>query len=758
MKTLRHKIQIQGIVQGVGFRPFVYRLARECHLGGFVNNNSNGVLIEVEGVEDRLLTFRSRLHREAPPLSKIIDCTIEVIQPERQNEFRIEQSHKTARSAVMIAPDISVCDDCLRELFSPEDRRHRYPFINCTNCGPRYTIVEGIPYDRPLTSMKIFSLCAACSEEYHDPGNRRFHAQPNACPDCGPKLRLLDNSGNVVTTDDPIEAAVSLLKSGKIGALRGIGGFHLAVDAHNSLAVRELRQRKGRAEKPFALMALDLAAVENYCTVSKTEAEVLSGPTRPIVLLRSKNTPTLAPEVVPRNRYLGFMLPYTPFHYLLLKDNFAALVMTSGNYSEEPIVIGNEEALARLKSLADFFLLHDREILQRCDDSVVRVAGSQLQFTRRSRGYVPTPVLLASATNKPILACGGELKNSIAISRDNAVFMSQHIGDLDNPATLDFFQNSIEHLQNILEIKPDFIAHDLHPEYLSTKWAIEQNELPTVAVQHHHAHLAAVMAENQIDATTIGLILDGTGYGIDGTIWGGEVLIGDFRSFERFAWLQPLPLPGGSAAIQQPWRMAVSALYHAYGEEIVELNLPFMAGLKQDRLNMILQMIDKQVNSPLTSSCGRLFDAISALLAIRTEINYEAQAAIELEMAIDESVRESYFNLVSAGKLHGALAVKSLIRCVVDDLQNNVPVGTISARFHRTLAEVFVQAAVAARSKCGVNRVGLSGGVFQNQYFFLHIKKLLAEEGFELLTHKQVPANDGGLALGQIVVANASIQ
>lgn len=749
----REKIRVNGIVQGVGFRPFVYRLAQECKLGGFVRNNGRGVLIEVEGACDSLEQFRQRLHQEIPPLAQIVEWDIEFIPFLGERTFTIQISERDVSPNTLIPPDITVCDDCLRELFEPSDRRYRYPFINCTNCGPRYTIVHSIPYDRPFTSMASFVMCEACEREYHDPADRRFHAQPNACPICGPRLRLHDHKGREVATDDAINDVTKLLRQGKILAIKGLGGFHLAVDACNETAVRELRRRKGRAEKPFALMAPDVTSVRNFCLVSNSENALLQSPARPIVLLRAHAQQAIAPFVAPGHRNLGFMLPYTPLHYLLLKDNLEALVMTSGNFSEEPIAIGNEEALERLATLADFVLLHDRDILQRCDDAIVRVSAGQSRLLRRSRGYVPRPVFLKTPTQKRILATGGELKNTIALSRDKAVFLSQHIGDLDNPAALAFFEESITHLQNILEITPEAIAYDLHPEYLSTKWAMEQDGLLRVGVQHHHAHLASVMAENQVEDRTIGIILDGTGYGADGTIWGGEVLLGDTQDFERFAWLTPVALPGGAAAIRQPWRMALSYLYEVFGDEVFNLRLPFLQRRTEQEISLLQQMISNGINSPLTSSCGRLFDAVAAMLDIREEVNYEAQAAIELETCIDEHETEPYQQAIPGSDVCGAIDLTGLIRSIMEDICAGTMVGRIAARFHRTLAEMFLTAAVAARKRAGIARVALSGGVFQNAHFLTYLCDRLQQHGFTVLTHKQVPSNDGGLALGQIVIA-----
>jgi len=758
MRIKREQIRVDGLVQGVGFRPFVYRLAQDCKLRGFVNNTSAGALIEIEGSLQQLDAFRQRLTREAPPLANIVNVEHLEISPGCDSAFSIQISKKENRSKTFISPDVTVCDDCLSELFDPGDRRHGYPFINCTNCGPRYTIIKSIPYDRAFTSMNAFQMCEKCSAEYHDPESRRFHAQPNACAECGPQLRLRDSAGRPMETADPITAAISCLKAGKIVALRGIGGFHLAVDAANDAATLRLRQRKGRGQKPFALMAPDLKTIKKLCRVNACEGKALVSLERPIVLLAARSNNTLAPSIAPNNSNLGVMLPYTPLHYLLLKNHFDALVMTSGNFSEEPIAIANDEAMQRLAEIADYFLLHDREILQRCDDSIVRHMDGKTRTIRRSRGYAPKPFWLNKPTDKNILACGGEQKNTIALSRGRAVFLSQHIGDLNNPAALGFFEHSVDHLQHILEIKPQAIAFDLHPEYHATKWALQQKGLPLIGVQHHHAHLAAVMAENNAWQPTIGIILDGTGYGTDGAIWGGEVLVGDARAFQRFAWLEPVALPGGETAIRQPWRIALSCLYQIYGQSLFKLNLPFLQETPRDQLNLIIQMIEKKLNAPLTTSCGRLFDGIAALLNIRKEISYEAQAAIELEMCIAEGVREHYENAISDSEKAGALPVSGIIKALVEDLQRGRPTGEIVALFHNTLVELFLGAAIQAREKTGVKQVGLSGGVFQNRYFFERLCHRLRQNQFKILTHQNAPTNDGGLALGQIVIANAKLQ
>ncbi|MEW6741598.1 MAG: carbamoyltransferase HypF [Planctomycetota bacterium] len=762
----RLRIHINGIVQGVGFRPFVHRLARRHALSGHVRNTPEGVEIEVEGEGVALDRFCHELRKEAPPLARIVEMRVDGISALDEHAFTIEPSHRDERATTLISPDVATCDECLDELFDPSDRRHRFPFTNCTNCGPRYTIVRAIPYDRPNTSMSVFALCPACEREYHDPENRRFHAQPNACPACGPHLTLHDRTGERIDVTDPIREVVTWLKQGRIVALRGLGGFHLAVDARDDRAIEELRRRKGRAEKPFALMAPDLESVRCSCFVSKAEEKLLWHPSRPIVLLQARSHHGLSRSVAPGQRYLGFMLPYTPLHHILLREYSSPLVMTSGNFSEEPIAIGRAEAIERLAPIADGFLFHDRQILQRCDDSVARVITGEVRVIRRARGYVPSPVLLSTPARRRVLACGGELKNTIALSRDRTVFLSQHIGDLDNPSALAFFEQSIAHLQAILEIEPEVIACDMHPEYLSTRWAERQRKVPVVHVQHHHAHLLSVMAENGIDEECLGLILDGTGYGTDGTIWGGELLSGDARSFRRLAWLEPVPMPGGLAAIREPWRMAVSHLVAAFGANSEIPEIPFSRRLPRDKITIVRRMIERHLNAPMTSSCGRLFDAVAALLGVRDEITYEAQAAIELEMAIDETSCEQgetelYEEAVAGAAVPatsaiGALRVAPLVRAVVEDIARGEPKGRIAARFHHTLGEIFVRALSRARSLTGIARVGLSGGVFQNAPFSTYVLRRLQAEGFSVLTHREVPTNDGGIALGQVLIADAA--
>ncbi len=751
---IREKIVINGIVQGVGFRPFVYRLANELALCGYISNNSDGVIIEIEGEKTKLELFHKRLKSSPPPLSRITQYSINEIPIIKDSEFLIKKSSHNTTPKTFISPDIATCEDCLHELFDSNDRRYLYPFINCTNCGPRYTIVKGIPYDRPLTSMSSFPLCSDCQREYDDPLNRRFHAQPNACAVCGPQLTL-HNGSDTISSYNPINNIISFLLNGKIVAVKGIGGFHLAVDPHNRNAIEKLRERKGRAEKPFALMAKDLQTIQKFCYVSEKEIELLQNYKRPIVLLQKKRNGTLPESIAPNNQYLGFMLAYSPIHHLLLQDRYDCLVMTSANVSEEPIAIDNQEAINRLSEVADFFLLHNRDILQRCDDSIVRVSADLPQIIRRSRGFVPLPNFINKIITHGVLAVGGELKNSIALSREDSVFLSQYIGDLDNPKAYSFFENSILHFSKILEIKPKYIAYDMHPEYLSTKWAKKQN-LPSVAVQHHHAHMVSVMAENNFYNQTIGIILDGTGYGSDGTIWGGEVLIGNTSGFERFSSLKQVPLPGGTAAVKEPWRMALSYLYSVYGKDIPN-KLPFVKSLDKNKADIVYQMIDKKINCPLTSSCGRLFDAVSALLNIKQEINYEAQAAIELEAAANIALNSSALSVHPIEPTSSVIDTSSLIKTIVEMILLSKPLSEIALYFHYQLAEYFVASAIAARDKYCLQTVALSGGVFQNKIFFEYIYKRLQSENFTVLIHKELPTNDGGLALGQIIIADATL-
>jgi hydrogenase maturation protein HypF len=751
---VRRRIHVSGIVQGVGFRPFVYRLATGHHLAGQIANTSSGVVIEVQGIPGAVDEFVARLPAEAPPQAFITHLAVSEIGLSNDAEFRILPSEKSGTVRTLIPPDIATCEDCLRELFDPADRRYLYPFINCTNCGPRFTIVRSIPYDRPQTSMAVFAMCPRCRAEYEDPLNRRFHAQPNACWDCGPRLELWDAHGQPVLCSDPVDEAAAQLRSGAVVAVKGLGGFHLAVDATDIEAVRRLRARKHRVEKPFAVMVPNLETAEECCELDEHDRNLLIRPERPIVLLWRKDSGRIALEVAPFNKFLGVFLPYTPLqHVLFARSQLQAMVMTSGNLSEEPIAIGNSEAVTRLAGVADYFLVHDREILRRCDDSVVRRIGGQVRQLRRSRGFVPVPVFLKNKF-AATLAVGGELKSTICVLKGDEAFLSQHIGDLENVEAYKFFQETVDHLQNILEVRPSIVAYDLHPDYLSTRWALAQSELKAVGVQHHHAHIASCMAENHLEGRVIGFALDGTGYGTDGHIWGGEVLLSDYLDFQRVAHLAHVPLPGGSAAIHEPWRVAVSHLWNAFGSDLLKLPIPFLEQIPRSKILTVLQMMDRQVNSPLTSSCGRLFDAVAALLNIRHEVNYEAQAAIELEMCRDEACAGHPYPFALT-EADGILQIDSrpLFRAIVRDLLEGATAGEASQRFHDGLIEVLSRIALILRERTSLNSVCLSGGTFQNAYLATRLEQVLREAGFNVFTHSQVPAGDGGLSLGQAVVA-----
>lgn len=751
---VRRRIHVAGIVQGVGFRPYVYRLATERHLAGQIANTSSGVVIEVEGAPEVVDDFLSSLPLQVPPLAMVTDIRVVEIHHTGKSDFCILPSDPSASVRTLISPDIATCDDCLRELFDPADRRFHYPFINCTNCGPRFSIVKGIPYDRPQTSMSVFPMCPCCVAEYENPRNRRFHAQPNACWECGPQLEFCDSRGERLSVEDPIAETVARLRTGDIVAVKGLGGFHVAVDATNAGAVDRLRARKHRIEKPFAVMVSDLETVSRFCVLGAEERELLSLPQRPIVLLPRINPCPLTDNVAPFNQYLGIFLPYTPVHHLLFKQSeLQALVMTSGNLSEEPIAIGNSEAVARLGDISDWFLLHNREILLRCDDSVVRRTGGRTRQIRRSRGFVPVPVFLKREL-PPTLAVGGELKNTICLLRGREAFLSQHIGDLENVEAYKFFQEAVDHLQRILEIRPSIVAYDLHPDYFSTRWARKLSGMQAVGVQHHHAHIASCMAENHLEGRVIGFALDGTGYGTEGHVWGGEVLLADYQDFERAAHLAYVPLPGGAAAIREPWRMAVSHLWATYGPDLLQLPIPLFRQIPQARVLTALQMMERQVNSPLTSSCGRLFDAVAAVINLRREVNYEAQAAVELEMCRDEAAAgQPYpFGLNEADDLL-QIDCRPLFRAIVEDLLRGATAGEISQRFHDGLAATLAAIARILRKRTSLNTVCLSGGTFQNACLANGLEHQLQSEGFEVYTHSQVPAGDGGISLGQAVVA-----
>ena len=748
------RMEVNGIVQGVGFRPFVYQLANQYRLNGEVANTSSGVVIHIEGLQNNIESFSADLPRKCPPLARITQISLHHELVKDFKDFSIIASADTALMSTLIPPDVSICDPCRQELFDPKDRRFGYPFINCTNCGPRYTIIDDIPYDRPKTSMKHFKMCPLCQAEYDDPGNRRFHAQPNACKDCGPHVSLFDRDRNKVNTSNPIERTATLLKQGCIVAIKGLGGFHLAVDAGNTNAVAALRQRKYREEKPMAVMSLDMAHIRKYAVVKPAEEELLTSFQRPIVLLEKIEPSPISEEVSPRNRYFGAMLPYTPLHYLILSHGFTALVMTSGNLSEEPIAIDNDDAFQRLSGIADYFLIHNRDIYLRSDDSIVRESAGATRFFRRSRGYVPVPVFLQKPV-PPILACGAELKNTVCLTKKNQAFLSQHIGDLENLSAYEFFISTIEHMKQLLDISPEIVAHDLHPDYLSTRYAEELKDIKKIQVQHHHAHIVSCMAENLIDGPVIGLSFDGTGYGADGNIWGGEILVADHKTYRRAAHLSYTPMPGGAAAVKEPWRMAVSYLYDAFGDAFMDLDLPILKGIDEKRIKILVEMIQKKVNSPDTSSLGRLFDGIAAMIGIRNHVSFEGQAAMELEMLAEKTIAATYDYDWVSGDVHRVL-VQPIIRGVVNDMQKGVDPSEISGKFHSTLVRMFSELCEIIGKETGLNRVVLSGGVFQNSFLLTGLIQTLTRNNFQVFTHTLVPPNDGGIALGQAMVAAAN--
>jgi len=746
------QIRINGIVQGVGFRPFVHQLARRHHLRGHVANTASGVLLHVEGAAGRLEAFLRDLSNRKPPLAHIVEMTVDAAEPAGYSDFSILKSEGGDHRATLISPDVAVCDDCLAELFDPDDRRFHYPFINCTNCGPRYTIIDDIPYDRPHTSMRLFTMCPRCQAEYDHPENRRFHAQPNACHQCGPRVSLFDHRRRTVS-GDPITRAAELLKEGRIVAIKGLGGFHLAVNAMDDAAVTRLRERKHREEKPLAVMSADLTTVQRYARIAPEEAELLSSIQRPIVLLEKKRPEKLAFSVAPRNAYVGVMLPYTPLHHLLLRNDFTALVMTSGNLSEEPIAIDNAEAFQRLGDIADYFLIHDRDIYLRSDDSIVRRAAGRTRPLRRSRGFVPIPVFLKEET-PPLLACGAELKNTICLTRGRQAFVSQHIGDLENLATEAFFKQTIAHLRRILDIRPQWVVCDLHPDYLSTRWAENQSDLPVIHVQHHFAHIAACMAEHHLDAPVIGLAFDGTGFGADGTVWGGEFLVADSAGYRRAAHLETVPMPGGAAAIKAPIRMAVACLHKVFGQGMWDLGLPSLAATPRSEAEILVRMCEQGINAPLTSSLGRLFDAVAALIGLRRQVAFEGQAAMELEMIADDPTAERYDFQWRDGQVR-IVSMAPVIQGVVEDLRRGMPAFIISRKFHNTLIHGCAELCAAIGRELQLDRVVLSGGCFQNRLLLEGLTRALVERNLKVYSHRQVPTNDGGIALGQAVIGAA---
>jgi hydrogenase maturation protein HypF len=764
--TERRVIAVHGVVQGVGFRPFVYGLASRLRLHGFVKNQTGGVLIEVEGDAGSLDSFLAELTTRPPPLARIDRLSWKRQAPRVERQFRIEPSGEGEADAVFIGADVATCEECLAELLDPGDRRYHYPFLNCTNCGPRLTIITGAPYDRERTTMAPFPMCAACRAEYEDPADRRFHAQPTACPDCGPRLQALDASGRRIATSDPLGRFAAAVRAGQIGALKGLGGYHLVCDARDGSAVAELRRRKHRDEKPFAVMVRDLEAAGLLCELLPGERALLRSPRRPIVLLRKRPSPEVAESTAPGNPCLGVMLPSTPLHHLLLRAvGGAPLVMTSGNRSDEPIAYEDDDALRRLAGIADLFLTHNRPIHVRCDDSVTRLVDGRELPVRRSRGYAPEPIPLPLECPAPILAVGGQLKGTFALGRGRHAFLSHHLGDLDHYDAHRAFVKDIALYQRLFAVAPEVIAHDLHPDYASTRYALEraqarpQGESPPrlVAVQHHHAHLASCMAENALAGPVIGVTFDGTGFGTDGTVWGGEFLVGDYRHFRRAAHLRSVGMPGGEQAVREPWRMAVAHLRDAgEGTSLLKGRLTSLA------LRTVETMLEKGFNTPRTSSVGRLFDAVAALAGVRERAAYEGQAAVELEwLAAGAAPDEGYpFEVVEtpAGMPSEAPFVvdtRPLIRAVAADAARPTEAARIARRFHAAVVEIIAAVCGRLRAATGYATVVLSGGVFLNALLSSEVSARLVGAGFRVYRHHLVPPNDGGLSLGQLAVAAA---
>ena len=809
MKLERYRVEVNGIVQGVGFRPFVFKLAHSLSLKGTVLNTAAGVLIEVEGVKEELEAFVSRLASDAPPLAAIDTLSTIKLEPVGYEKFTISASLPGMSLNTLISPDTATCGDCRRELFDPADHRYLYPFINCTNCGPRFTITCGVPYDRENTTMKNFIMCAVCGTQYKEPTDRRYHAQPLCCYDCGPELILTDMEGKVVASGNActnlernnaeeyntkehnakehnaeeyntkkhngkensakagkeasielINKAAELLATGNILAVKSLGGYHLVCNALDGNAVNKLRKRKYRDEKPFALMAADLDTIQKYCLVDDISSQMLQSSAAPIVLLSKKNASGLPEQLAPGNPNLGVMLPYTPVHLLLFSKETGkkvecpeVLVMTSGNKSDEPICYDDEEAFNRLKRIADYFLTNNRPIRTRTDDSVIRIFKGQEYFIRRSRGYAPAPITIDRAvlpTDPPsVLALGGEQKSTFCLSKGNRFFVSQHIGDLENLETLHSFEEGIGHYKRLFDINPTIAAFDMHPAYLSTAFAQGLKDTILVPVQHHHAHIASCMAENNLSGNVIGVAFDGTGYGEDNNIWGGEFFTGGYVHFQRAAHLQYFKLPGSEAAVREPWRVAASLL-HQFG---FKLDLP--GGIAADKLKLIAGMLEKGINSPLTSSMGRLFDAVAALIGIKAENRFEGQAAIELEHAAKGMIGSAYcYNVEDTGN-HFTIGIKDMIGEILEDIAEGMLPGKISGRFHGTVANMVVEICGRIRRKKGLDRVILSGGVFQNTLLLSTCMDQLELQGFKVYIHRRVPANDGGISLGQAVIAMA---
>jgi hydrogenase maturation protein HypF len=777
MSIERMKLTIQGAVQGIGFRPFIYRLAADLALRGYVLNDSRGVTVEVEGPRPDLVRFLERLPTEKPPLAIIHLLTPEWLPPAGYQQFEIRHSSEQGNKITLMLPDIATCDACLSEVLDPANRRYRYPFTNCTNCGPRFSIIQALPYDRPNTTMRHFPMCPDCQGEYDDPSNRRFHAQPNACPRCGPRLWLEDATSAKSAkikgeTDDALPQVAAALRAGQLVALKGVGGFHLLADARSSTAIARLRERKSRPDKPFAFMVRDMQQAHTLCHISPPEEALLCSPEAPIVLMQCREGAPVAPNVAPNTTLLGVMLPHSPLHHMLLREVGFPLVATSGNLRDEPVCTDNQEAKERLGQIADLFVLHDRPIARHGDDSIARVVGGTPQLARRARGYAPLPVLLPGAL-PPLLAVGAHLKNTIALSvprqdgqtspPHTPVFLSQHIGDLETPEALAAFERVAADFMRMYDVFPVAIAHDLHPDYRSTRQASEMVQqagwegVPLIAVQHHHAHLAACLAEHGVDSVegvALGVTWDGSGYGTDGTVWGGEFLRGSAASYTRTAHLRPFHLPGGDAAVREPCRVALALLWELYGEKVLEWDdLAPLRDLTSREQRLLAQMMYQNLNAPITTSAGRLFDGVAALIGLRQRVTFEGQAAVELEHIADPACKAAYPLLLTRQRASMVLDWQPMVEALLYDVRHAVSHAIMAARFHNTLVEGIMMVAQAV----GEKRVALTGGCFQNLLLTERTAQHLQRAGFEVLLHRQVPPNDGGISLGQVAVAAAAL-
>lgn len=748
---MRLKINITGVVQGVGFRPFIYRLAKEMGLKGYVRNDAGGVTIEAEGEESLLTDFLLRIEKEKPVLSRIYSMHHSFLHGKGFKEFIIKESDREGEIRVSVLPDIATCDECLDDIFDIENKRFDYPFTNCTNCGPRFTIIEDLPYDRKNTSMKDFRMCADCESEYSDPSDRRFHAQPDACPVCGPEVSLFDNKGKAVSRrDEAIEQCVELIKEGNIIAIKGLGGYHLVCDAGNDEVIKRLRERKQREERPVAVMFPDIESIKAEAHVDLLEERALCSVERPIVILRKKKGTRLPDSISPGNDTIGAFLPYTPLHHIILQRLQRPIVATSANISDEPIAKDDDDAFKRLSGIADYFLTNNREIIRRCDDSVVRIFAERQVPIRRSRGFAPLPVILPFKLKGPVLALGSYMNNTIAVGIDDKVYLSQHIGDLETPLAMDFYEETVNDFLRLFDIKPEVVVSDMHPGYYSTIFGEKYFKDKLVKVQHHFAHILSCMAENDIQKNeeVIGFAFDGTGYGTDKTVWGSEVMIASYSGFKRSYHLHPYRLPGGEKAVKEPVRTALSLLYETFGDASEFDLLP----LTEQERKFYLDMIKKGVSSPLTTSMGRLFDGVASIIGLKHHVSYHAQSAVMLEQVASRSCENSGYPFSIKD---GVIDFRPMIKKIVEDKKAGVPAEAIAKKFHNTIIEIIISLSESLRNELGINKVALSGGVFQNAILLSGAFSKLKEKGFTPLVHQIVPPNDGGISLGQAtVVAN----